>query len=148
MGDPAPEFTLFDQARRPVSLAEFRGRKNVVLVFYPFAFTSVCGGELCAIRDNVGDLQNEDVQVLTVSVDSVHAHRAWAQQQGFDYPLLADFWPHGAVAQAYGVFSAEMGAALRGTFIIDRAGVLRWKVVNAVPDARELDSYRKVLADL
>lgn len=117
-------------------------------MFYPFAFTSVCGAELCAIRDNLGDLQNDDVQVLTVSVDSVQVHRAWAQQQGFDYPLLADFWPHGAVARAYGVFSEEMGAALRGTFIIDRDGILRWKVVNAVPDARELDTYRKVLAAL
>ena len=83
-----------------------------------------------------------------MSVDSVHAHRAWAEQQGFDYPLLADFWPHGAVAQAYGVFSQEIGAALRGTFIIDRDGTLRWKVINAVPDARELETYRKVLADL
>ncbi len=148
VGEEAPDFQLYDQSRRPVSLSDYRGRKNVVLVFYPFAFTSVCGGELCAIRDNVGDLQNDDVQVLTVSVDSVQVHRAWAQQQGFDYPLLADFWPHGAVAKTYGVFSEEIGAALRGTFIIDRDGVVRWQVVNAVPDARELDTYRKVLADL
>lgn len=148
MGEAAPDFRLYDQARRQVSLSDFRGRSNVVLVFYPFAFTTVCDGELCAIRDNVGDLQNDDVQVLTVSVDSVHVHRAWATQQGFDYPLLADFWPHGAVARAYRVFSEEIGAALRGTFIIDRAGILRWKVVNAIPDARDLDTYRKVLAEL
>jgi mycoredoxin-dependent peroxiredoxin len=148
VGEKAPDFQLYDQARRQVKLSDFRGRKNVVLVFYPFAFSSVCGSELCAIRDSVGELQNDDVQVLTVSVDSVHAHRVWAQQQGFDYPLLADFWPHGEVARAYGVFNEEMGAALRGTFIIDRNGVLRWKVVNAVPDARELDAYRAVLAGL
>lgn len=148
VGSEAPDFRLYDQARRPVSLSEFRGRKNVVLVFYPWAFTSVCGGELCVIRDNVGDLQNDDVQVLTVSVDSVHAHREWAKQQGFEYPLLADYWPHGEVARAYGVFNEEVGAAMRGTFIIDRDGVVRWTVVNAIPDARELDSYRTVLAAL
>lgn len=147
VGDRAPEFELSDQSRQPVRLADYRG-KNVVLVFYPFAFTNVCGGELCAIRDSVGDLQNDDVQVLTVSCDSVHAHRAWAEQQGFDYPLLADFWPHGEVARAYDVFNADLGAAVRGTFIIDRQGIVRWKVINAIPDARDLDTYRKVLADL
>jgi len=147
VGQLAPDFELVDQARRPVRLSEYRGKK-VVLVFYPFAFSSVCGGELCVIRDNVGELQNAEVQVLTVSVDSVQVHRAWAQAQGFDYPLLADFWPHGVVAETYGVFSAEIGAALRGTFILDREGVVRWKVVNAVPNARDLETYRQVLADL
>lgn len=147
VGDVAPDFELPDQARRGVRLADYRGR-NVVLVFYPWAFSNVCGGELATIRDNLADLQNDDVQVLTVSVDSVHAHRAWAEQQGFDYPLLADSWPHGAVARAYGVFDDGAGAALRGSFIIHREGVVRWKVVNPIPNARDLDSYRKVLAGL
>jgi peroxiredoxin len=147
LGEEAPDFELPDQARRPLRLSNVRGRK-VVLVFYPFAFTNVCGGELCLIRDNIGELQNDDVQVLAVSCDSVHTHRAWAEQQGFDYPLLADFWPHGEVARAYGVFDDKIGVALRGTFILDRQGIVRWKVVNQIPDARDLDDYRKVLAEI
>lgn len=147
VGEQAPDFELADQARRPVRLSHLRGR-SVVLVFYPFAFSDICGGELRLIRDNIGELQNDYVQVLTVSCDSVHAHRAWAQQEGFDYPLLADFWPHGEVARAYGVFDEAVGVALRATFILDRAGVVRWRVVNQIPDARDLDVYRKVLAEL
>lgn len=148
VGDHAPDFERPDQNRRPVRLADFRGQKNVVLVFYPWAFSRVCGGDLCAIGDSIGDLQNDDVQVLAVSVDSVHAHRAWAEQQGFTFPLLAHFWPHGEVAQRYGVFDAAIGATVRGTFIIDRDGIVRWEVVNQVPDARDLDTHHKVLTDL
>lgn len=145
VGDLAPDFELPDQHRRPVRLADYRGRA-VLLVFYPWAFSRVCGGELAAIREHLTEFQNPGVQVLTISIDSVHAHRAWAEEQGFEYPLLADSWPHGAVARAYGVFDAAIGAAARATFIIDRTGVVRWKVVNAVPDARDLDAYRAVLA--
>jgi peroxiredoxin len=148
VGQVAPDFTLMDQRKHPVSLSEFRGRKNVVLVFYPWAFTPVCGTELFAIRDELDTLQNDDVQVLTVSVDSVFSHRVWAERDGFDFPLLSDFWPHGAVAQAYGVFNPEAGAAVRGTFIIDREGIVRWQVVNDIPDARDLAVYQSVLATL
>ena len=148
IGQPAPDFTLLDQNKRAVSLSEFRGRKNVVLVFYPWAFTRVCGNELYAIRDELESLQNDDVQVLTVSVDSVYSHRTWADREGFEFPLLSDFWPHGEVAQLYGVFDPEAGAALRGTFIIDREGIVRWSVVNEIPDARDLATYQQVLTTL
>jgi len=148
VGDEAPDFELNDQHNSPVRLSDFRGRKNVVLVFYPWAFTRVCTGELCAIRDELPAFENDDVQVLSVSVDSVMAHRVYADTEGLTYPMLSDFWPHGAVAQAYGVFDDERGAAVRGTFILDRAGVVRWKVVNAIPDARDLEEYQKVLASL
>lgn len=148
VGDEAPDFELNDQHNSPVRLSDFRGRKNVVLVFYPWAFTRVCTGELCAIRDELPAFENDDVQVLSVSVDSVMAHRVYADTEGLTYPMLSDFWPHGAVAQAYGVFDHEHGAAVRGTFILDRAGVVRWKVVNAIPDARDLEEYQKVLASL
>ncbi len=148
VGELAPDFTLLDQRKRPVTLSQFRGHKNVLLVFYPWAFTPVCGTELFAIRDELPTLQNDDVQVLTVSVDSVFSHRVWAERDGFDFPLLSDFWPHGAVAQSYGVFNAEAGAALRGTFIIDREGIVRWQVVNEIPDARDLGVYQSVLASL
>jgi mycoredoxin-dependent peroxiredoxin len=139
---------LLDQHKQPHTLGSFRGRKNVLLVFYPWAFTRVCGTELFAISAALPALQNDEVQVLTVSVDSVYSHRVWAEESGFEFPLLADFWPHGAVAQAYGVFDAESGAARRGTFIIDKEGIVRWQVVNEIPDARDIDTYQTVLATL
>ncbi len=148
VGQPAPDFALKDQNNQVVSLADFRGEQTVVLIFYPYAFTRVCAGELCAIRDDLSSFQNEDVQVLTVSVDTPYAHRVWAEQEGFTFPLLADFWPHGAVAQAYGCFNAERGCSTRGTYVIDREGVVRWTVVNAIPDARDQAEYLKVLANL
>ncbi|GAA2414298.1 peroxiredoxin [Actinomadura vinacea] len=148
VGDVAPDFELKDQHGTPVKLSDFRGRKNVVLVFYPLAFSGVCTGELCAIRDELPSLGDDDVQVLAVSVDSMFALRAWSDQENYRFPLLADFWPHGGTAQAYGVFDGEKGLALRGTFIIDTEGVVRWRVVNAIPDARDLDEYRKALAGL
>lgn len=148
VGDVAPDFTLRDQNNEEVTLSELRGRRNVVLLFYPLTFTGVCQGELCAVRDDLSTFQNDDVQVLAVSVDSPYAHKVWADQQGFDFPLLSDFWPHGAVAREYGVFDERRGFALRGTFVVDRQGVVRWKVVNAVPDARDQAEYAKVLATL
>jgi mycoredoxin-dependent peroxiredoxin len=146
VGDTAPDFELKNQHGAPVKLSDFRGEKNVVLVFYPLAFSGVCTGELCAIRDELPTLGGDDVQVLAVSVDSMFAHRAWAQQENYSFPLLSDFWPHGEVAKAYGIFDDALGLATRGTFIIDTSGVVRWKVVNAIPDARDLDEYRKALA--
>jgi len=125
VGGVAPDFELKDQHGTPVKLSDFRGRKDVVLVFYPLAFSGVCTGELCAIRDELPTLGGDDVQVLAVSVDSVFAHRAWAEQEKYQFPLLSDFWPHGDVAQAYGVFDDTRGLARRGTFIIDKQGVVR-----------------------
>jgi mycoredoxin-dependent peroxiredoxin len=147
VGDSAPDFELTDQHGAPVKLSDFRGQK-VVLVFYPLAFSGVCQGELCEIRDELPSFGDSETQVLTVSVDSMFSHRAWAEQQGYEFPLLSDFWPHGQVSREYGVFDEAKGIAARGTFIIDPEGIVRWKVVNAIPDARDLDEYRKVLAEL
>jgi peroxiredoxin len=148
VGTEAPDFTLRDQNNQEVKLSEFRGRRNVVVVFYPLTFTGVCQGELCSIRDDLESFQNDDAQVLAVSVDSPYAHKVWADQQGYEFPLLADFWPHGAVAKAYGVLDEAKGIATRGTFVIDKEGVVRWKVVNAIPDARDQAEYVKALAAL
>ena len=148
VGDLAPDFALKDQDRNLVSLAEFKGNKSVVLVFYPKSFTGVCQGELCAIRDDISDFSNDAVQTLAVSVDTDAVHKKWANEQGYTFPMLADFWPHGAVAQQYGVFDEASGLALRGTFIIDKQGIVVYKVVNPIPDAREHDDYLKVLATL
>jgi peroxiredoxin len=141
----APDFALPDQHGRTVTLGEFRGRKNVVLVFYPFAFTSVCSGELRAVQEELDALRAEDTEVLAVSCDSMHTQRVFAEQEGFGFPLLADFWPHGNAARAYGVFAEDKGCAVRGTFVIDREGVIRWSVVNDLPDARDLHEYVKAL---
>lgn len=147
VGDGAPDFELKDQHGAPVKLSDFRGEKNVVLVFYPLAFSGVCSGELSRIRDELPTL-GDDVEVLAVSVDSMFALRAWADQEHYQFPLLSDFWPHGETARRYGVFDEDRGVALRGTFIIDAGGVVRWKVVNAIPDARDVDEYRKALAEI
>ncbi|MBD0739652.1 peroxiredoxin [Streptomyces sp. CBMA29] len=148
VGAPAPDFALPDQHGRTVRLADFRGRKNVVLLFYPFAFTGVCTGELCALRDELPAFQNADVHLLAVSCDSMHSLRVFADQEGLDYPLLSDFWPHGAASRAYGVFAEDKGCALRGTFVIDKQGTVRWTVLNGLPDARDLHDYTKALESL
>jgi mycoredoxin-dependent peroxiredoxin len=148
VGDTAPDFELKDQHGSPVKLSSFRGKKNVVLVFYPLAFSGVCSGELCSIRDDFPEITGDDVEMLTVSVDSTYSHRVWAEQENFGFALLSDFWPHGAVAKLYGVFEENIGIATRGTFIIDKDGVVRWKVVNPIPEARDLAEYKKVLAGL
>ena len=148
VGDEAPDFELPDQDRNPVRLSSFRGEKNVIVVFYPLSFTGVCTGELCAIRDSIADFSNDDTVTLAISVDSTATHAEFAKAQGYDFPLLADFWPHGAVAEKYGVLDTGAGLALRGTFIVDKSGTVAYKVVNAIPDARDADEYRKVLASL
>jgi peroxiredoxin len=148
IGDEAPDFELPDQHGTPVKLSSFRGSKNVVLVFYPLAFSPVCSTELYSMRDDFPEANADDVELLTVSVDSFFTHRAWADAENFQFSLLADFWPHGAVAREYGVFDADRGLATRGTFIIDKEGIVRWKVVNPIPQARDIADYQKALAAL
>jgi mycoredoxin-dependent peroxiredoxin len=148
VGQEAPDFELNDQHGKPVRLSSFRGAKNVVLVFYPLAFSGVCSGELSALRDEFPEASRDDVEVLTVSVDSPFTHRAWSDQEGFEFGLLSDFWPHGGLAKIYGVFDGDKGVSVRGTFIIDKAGVVRWKVVHPLPEARDIAEYQKALAGL
>jgi len=148
VGDEAPDFELRDQHGTPVRLSGFRGRKNVVAVFYPFAFSGVCSSEMCALRDEFPEITRDDVELLAISVDTGFSLRTWADQQGFGFEMLSDFWPHGAVARSYGVFDENLGAATRGTFIIDKNGVVRWKVINPIPQARDIADYQKALAAL
>jgi mycoredoxin-dependent peroxiredoxin len=148
VGQEAPDFELKDQHGTPVRLSSFRGAKNVVLVFYPLAFSGVCSSEMCAMRDEFPEVSRDDVELLTVSVDSTFTHRAWSDEQHFGFELLSDFWPHGGVAKLYGVFDEDKGIATRGTFVIDKAGVVRWKVVNPIPEARDIADYQKALAAL
>jgi peroxiredoxin len=148
IGTSAPDFTLMDQHGSPVTLSSFRGEKNVVILFYPFAFSGICTGELCALRDDLAAFQNDDVQLIAISCDPMYAQRAFAEQEGYKFPVLADFWPHGGAAKAYGVFSEERGCAVRGTFIVDKAGNLAWQIVNGLGDARNVVEYKNALASL
>jgi peroxiredoxin len=148
VGQEAPDFELRNQHGERIRLSSFRGARNVVLVFYPLAFSGVCSSELSALRDNFPEVTRDDTELLTVSVDSVYVLRKWSDTEGFQFGLLSDFWPHGGVASLYGVFNADRGIAVRGTFIIDKAGVVRWKVVNPIPEARDIAEYQKALAAL
>ena len=147
-GAVAPDFELRDQHGTPVRLAQFRGSRRVVLVFYPFAFSRVCSSEMTALRDQFPEASQPDVALLAVSADPMFSLRAWSDEQGFGFAMLSDFWPHGAVARSYGVFDDSIGAAVRGTFILDKAGVVRWKVVSPIPQARDIADYQKALAEL
>ncbi|MFF0742536.1 peroxiredoxin [Streptomyces sp. NPDC004111] len=148
VGAAAPDFTLKDNHGRTVRLSDFHGEKNVVLLFYPFAFTGVCTGELAALQKGLERFVNKGVQLLAVSCDSIHTLRVFGDQEGLEYPLLSDFWPHGNVSRAYGVFDSDKGCAVRGTFVIDKEGVVRWSVVNGLPDARDPDDYVRALDTL
>jgi peroxiredoxin len=147
-GQSAPDFELRDQHGQDVRLSSFAGTKAVVLVFYPYAFSRVCTGELDDIRDRLSEFDTDDVQLLALSCDPMFSLRAFADADGLKFPLLSDFWPHGAVARAYGVFDEDLGCATRSTFIVDRQGTLRWSVHNPMGEARNLDDYVRVLGDL
>jgi peroxiredoxin len=147
-GAEAPDFELKDQNNQPVRLGSFRGRQNVLIVFYPLAFTGTCGGELCQVRDKLSDFQNDKLQILSISVDSVYVHKVWSSQEGFDFPLLADFWPHGAVAKSYGVFNEERGYANRGTFLVDVAGTVRFAELHPPAQPRDQSTWRAAIESL
>jgi peroxiredoxin len=148
VGSIAPDFSLKNQFGELVTLSEFKGRKNVVLMFYPFAFTGKCTEELCTIRDERNDFVNDDTQILSISCDPSSSLKIFAEQQGLTTPLLSDFWPHGAVSKSYGVFLEDLGFANRGTFLIDKSGVILWKVVTSPGEVRKTSDYRLALSTL
>jgi peroxiredoxin len=146
VGSTAPDFVARNQHGETVGLSDFRGRRDVVLVFYPYAFSGVCTSELTALRDRP-DLAAA-AEILAVSCDPMFTLRAYADASGLEFGLLSDFWPHGSIASQYGVFDAERGCAGRGTFVIDQAGVIRWSVVSGFAEARDPDDYARALAGL
>jgi peroxiredoxin len=148
IGDQAPNFTLQNQNGEDVSLSDFRGKKPVVLVFYPMSFTGICTGELCELRDNFAQFENQNVELLAVSIDSKYVQKKFAEQEGYKFNVLADFWPHGGVAKSYGVFLEETGFANRATFVINTDGVVTAKFVTAPGQARSLADYQKAIAEL
>jgi peroxiredoxin len=140
-GSPAPDFALRDQFGQDVVLSSYAGRKAVLLVFYPWAFSNVCTGEMTGIRDRLAEFMTFGTEVLAISTDPTYSLRVFADADGLNFPLLSDFWPHGAVARAYGVFDPERGVARRSSFVVDRSGVVRWAVHNELPQGRDLDEH-------
>jgi peroxiredoxin len=148
LGALAPDFTLRDQFGQDVTLSSYRGSKAVAIFFIPYAFSNVCTGEMTGIRDRLDEFLTFDTEVLVISCDPVYALRAFADADGLNFPLLSDFWPHGAVCSAYGVFDETKGAARRSSYVIDKAGTVRWSVHNAMPEGRDLDEHLKQLHSL
>lgn len=144
----APDFTLISQYGEEITLSDFRGRAPVALVFVPLAFSGLCSDEFCELSDNLALFEAKGVELIGISVDSRHTLRAWAEQEGYDFTLLADFWPHGGVAREYGVFLEEKGFANRATFLIDLEGRIRAKFVTAPGQARDLTAYEAALREL
>lgn len=147
-GAAAPEFELVNQHGQTVSLVQLRASGPVALVFFPAAFTGICTGELCELRDNLAMFQDAGVTLAAISVDNKATLRVFAEREGYDFELLADFWPHGEVARKYGVFNETTGQAERGTFLIDAEGMVRVSFATERGQARNLAAYREGLAAL
>ncbi|MCW2634725.1 MAG: putative Peroxiredoxin [Blastococcus sp.] len=147
VGDVAPDFSLPDQDKQVVSLAELRGAP-ALLVFYPFAFSGLCTGELCQLRDELAVYTDAGVNVVAISTDPTFTLKAFRDKEGFEFPLLSDFWPHGAAAQAYGAFNERAGMALRATFLVDADGKVAFAEVNSPGDVRAQSGWKQAVEEL
>ncbi len=145
LGGPAPDFMLRDQFGQDVTLSSYRSTKAVALLFFPYAFSGVCSGEMAGIRDRLDEFMTFDTEVLAISCDPVYSLRAFADQDGLNFPLLSDFWPHGAVSSSFEVFDEAKGSSRRSSYVVDRDGMLRWSVHNANPEGRDLDEHLRQL---
>jgi len=148
IGAPAPAFSLSDPSKEMVSLDDFKGRKTLV-VFIPFPFTGNCEAEMCTLRDHLADLNDLDANVVAITCDTPFANGAWSKQNGFGFPVLSDFWPHGEVCQAYGAFNEATGSANRQTFVLDTEGVIREIIATeSLGITREYDAYVEALGKI
>ena len=149
VGDPAPDFELKTHTGEMWKLSDRKGKSNVVLAFYPFAFSPTCSVQMPAVEDHLEHFQAAGAEVAGISVDSHHANRAWAESSGgFSYPLLSDFFPHGAVAEKYGVLRAE-GMSERAVFVIDKQGIIRYidvHKINEYPEEKQILEELKKLS--
>ena len=148
LGGPAPDFCLRDQFGQDVTLSSYRGSKAVAILFFPYAFSGVCTGEMSGIRDRLDEFLTFDTEVVAISCDPVYALRAFADQDGLNFPLLSDFWPHGEVTRAYEVFDEQKGSPRRSSYVVDKDGALRWAVHHSNPDGRDLDEHLRQLRSL
>lgn len=147
-GDRAPDLTLPDQQGEPFTLSQAVADRPVLLVFFPFAFSSICTGELLEVQLNIDEFDNERVQVVGISCDSPYALKHWAAREGYRFPLLSDFWPHGEVAASYGVFDESAGMPLRGTFLVGRDMTVLWSLVHGPGEERPIGLLHEAVRDL
>ena len=145
VGDAAPDFTLRDQNNEDVTLSSYRGSRAVLIIFYPLAFTGICTRELDAVRDDTATFRDGPVEVLTISVDSSYSNKIFAEREKYEFRMLSDFWPHGAVAREYGVFNEVTGFANRGTFLVDVDGVVRFAELNSPGEGRDPQRWREAV---
>lgn len=148
VGDTAPDFTLTDQTGATVTLSQAVADRHALLVFFPFAFSSICTGELLEISLNIDEFVNDRVNVYAISCDPRHSQAAWAAHEGYRFPLLSDFWPHGDVARAYGVFDQDSGMAVRGTFVVNPQMQVVWSMVNGPGEQRDIGVLHAAVKDL
>jgi mycoredoxin-dependent peroxiredoxin len=148
IGDKAPDFTLRDQHGQEITLSSYARGKAALIVFYPFAFSGVCTGELTGLRDRLGEFETDHSTLIALSCDPMYTQRAVADRDGIFFPLLSDYWPHGVTAKAYGVFDEISGGPKRSSYAVDRDGIVRWAVHNATGESRDLGAHAKALADL
>lgn len=148
IGSIAPDFELENQHGESVRLSEVLQKKPVALVFFPLAFSGICTGELCELQDNLSIFNDSEIELLGVSIDSKFALKAWAEKEGYDFSILADFWPHGGVAKLYDVFVDDLGFANRATFVIGQDQIIKSAIVTAPGEARDFSAYKVAVAEL
>lgn len=148
IGSEAPDFEGRSTSGQTIKLSDYRGKKHVMLVFYPFAFSRTCTAEFCEMRDEMPTVCSDDVEVLGISPDSAFTLKAWKAAEGYVNEFVSDFWPHGEISRAYGVFHEASGSSMRGTFLIDKDGVLRWSEIQEDWQARDQSNWRAALASL
>lgn len=148
VGSAAPPITARDQHGAPFTLSSYAGTSAVLLVFFPWAFSRTCGGEAAALRDARREFEAGGVQVVGVTCDAMFSLRVWADRESLDFPLLSDHWPHGAIARSYGVFDEGAGVAVRGSFLVDAAGMMRWSVIRGIGEVRDISEYAAAIAAL
>jgi peroxiredoxin len=148
VGQTAPEFSLKDQSMQEVKLADYRGKKNVVMVFYPLDWSPVCTNEHACMVNDMKKFESLDAQVLGLSVDSAWSHKAYAEKMGIRYPLLADFQPRGAVAEKFGVYLADKGITGRAIAIINKVGNVAWFKQYDIPVVPDLNEVAQALSQV
>jgi peroxiredoxin len=141
----APDFTARNQYGEPITLSALRG-SPVVMIFYPWAFSSICRSELGDVREHADEFASTGARVLAVSCDAIFTLRAFADQEELKFDLLSDHWPRGAIARSYGVFDDQLGCAVRGSFVVKADGKIIWQVVNQIGEARQLSEVLGSLA--
>jgi peroxiredoxin (alkyl hydroperoxide reductase subunit C) len=148
VGSPAPGFSLTDQDRNTVTLDDLKGKKSLI-VFIPFPFTGICDAESCAIRDNLATLNDLDANVAIITCHAVPVAKKWSDENGFTFPVLSDFWPHGVVATQYGAFNEAVGGANRMTFVLDADGIVHSVIDSgSLGTAREFEAYVTALGEI